>query len=373
MVTSWTLRARSSALAGGVIFQDWTGTLVERYNTPGTLQVEGNLEHLRDLLTPGGGCTLEDDNGVRFSGPLTEYTKRGDGTCTATFASDLIWLWDRDLYPTPAAVWGSQAADYDTRTGAAETVLLAFVNANAGPGALTARRVTGLTLPTTLGRGGTVKITGRFDNLGQLVHDIAEAATLRVAVLQDGTDLALTIDEPPDLSATARYGTAETGGPGVLSEDWEFTVRRPTATRALVAGGGEGAARILREKGDAAAESLWGARVESFVDQRNTSDTGELDKAGDDALSDGSAPVEIRATLPDVPDLRLVTDVPLGSLVGLDLDGEFVTDRLRQVTTEIDAAGGSATGVVGSSDAGMTRDQKRFLDVRKSLRKVQAR
>lgn len=371
--SGWTLRQRSGALTPGKVYTDWTGTLVERTNLPDTLQVEGPLERLRDLLVPGSGVTLEDGVGTRFSGPLTEFTKRGDGTCTATFASDLIWLWGRICYPTPAAVWQSQSADYDTRTGAAETVLLAFVNANVGPGALAARQRPGLTLPTTLGRGGTVTITARFDNVGQLVRDIAEAAGLRVTVLQAGASLVLAVDQPADLSAWARYGTGDAGGPGILSEEWEYTVKAPELTRALVGGGGEGAARILRERASTPVESLWGNRSEVFVDQRNTSDTAELDKAGDDEIADGAEPVQIRATVPDVEGMRLVSNVPVGSLVGLDLDGDFIVDRLRQVTTEIAADGTTISGVVGSSDAGLTRDQTAFLKLRKALRKVQAR
>lgn len=369
MVT-WTLRQRTG-LTGGAIYQDWAGTLVENFNLPDMLQVTGQASHLASLLVTGGGCTLEDDNGLRFSGPLTELTVNGDRTATATFASDLIWLWGRYCYPNPAVTWALQDADYNVQTGAAETVALAFVNANAGPGALVARRVTGLTMPTTLGRGGTVKITARFDNLGQLVHDIAEAAGLRVTVLQSGSTLPMVITAPADLSATARYGSGDIGGPGVLSEDWSYTQQRPGGSVALVAGGGEGAARILRERADTGAVSLWG-RIETFVDQRNTSDTGELDKAGDDQLASDATPVDIRATLPDVPTMRLITDVPIGSKVGLDLGDFYVSDRLRQVTTTIAPEGVTASGVVGSSDAGLTRDQKQFLKLRKALRKVQA-
>jgi hypothetical protein len=82
--------------------------------------------------------------------------------------------------------------------------------------------------------------------------------------------------------------------------------------------------------------------------------------------------VDITATLLDSPDLPLST-VPIGSLVGLDLDGEFIVDRLRQVTTTFGASNGptiTVTGLVGSADAGLTRSQKDFLAVQKSLRKV---
>lgn len=373
-MTSWTLRQRSSSRTLGQVHTDWAGDLVERCNLPDTLSVKGPLGALRPLLTPGGGCTLEDDDGVRFSGPLTSFTKSGNGTCSATFASDLIWLWGRICYPAPAVAWSAQTADYDVRTGPAETVLLAYVNANAGPGAIAARRVPGLALPASAGRGPTTPITARFDNLGQLVRDLADVAGVRVLVRQDsGTTLQLQVLTTADLSAVARYGTDEGGGPGVLSEDWSFTVSTPGATRALVGGGGEGVLRLLREREDTSAESLWASRTELFVDQRQTSDTGELDQAGDAALDDAANPVTITATLPDADGMRLIQDVPIGSLVALDLDGDLVTDRLRQVTTSITPDGDVRTGVVGSPDSGLTRDQKKFLSLHKAIRKVQAR
>ncbi|WP_030526603.1 Gp37-like protein [Phycicoccus jejuensis] len=374
MVTSWTLRGRSPARTEGTAFSDLDKLeLVERCNKPDSLQITGPLGHLRSLLTPGGGCTLEDEDGVRFSGPLINFSKSGKGSGVATFASDLVWPWGRICYPTPGAAWEDQTADYDVRSGSAESVLLAFLNANAGPGALANRRVPGLILPASSGRGGARKITARFDNLGQLMHDIAESAGLRVTVTQDGTDLVVAVESSPDLSATAKYGTDEQGGPGSLGDGWDYTVQAPGATRALVGGGGEGAARILRERGDAAAEALWSQRIETFVDQRNTSDTAELDKAGDDELADKASPVDISVTVPDVPGRRLGRDVPLGALVGLDLDGDFVADRLRQVTTVVTKEGQDVSGVVGSPDAGLTRDQKQFLEQRKAIRKVQAR
>lgn len=373
MVTSWTLRSRDSGRVLGEIVSDWNGNLVERHNLPDTFQATAPSRVMASLMEPGGGCTLEDDDGVRFSGPMTSYIKRGRGEATVTFTSDLIWLWDRIGYPVPGAAWQSQTADYDTRSGPAETVLLAYVNANAGPGALAARRVAGLTLPASSGRGGSAPLTVRFDNLGQLARDLAEYAGLRVLVRQTtGTTLQLELLDALDKTATARYGTDESGGPGILDDNWTLEVRSPDLTRALVAGGGEGAARVLRERSDAAAEDLWSRRIEALVDQRQTSDTDELDRAGDDAIRDGSEPVVVKCSLPDAPGMRLITDVPIGSLVSLDLDGDHVVDRLRQVTTTITADGSTRTGVVGSADAGLTREQKRFLKTRRALRKVQA-
>jgi hypothetical protein len=376
VLVSWTLRARHASLTGGAVIGRWTSaTLVERCNLPDTLLIEGRTEHLRPLFALDGGCTLSGPTGRRFSGPLSSLSRRKDGTATCSFESDLIRLFERDVYPTPTAAITGQTIDYgDVQSGPAETVILHYVNLNAGPSALTARRVLGLTVPSSLDRGGTLPpVTARLDNLGTLTTDLANSAGLILDVVQNGTSLNVVVGVMADLSGSARYGSPRRGGPGVLG-DWSYTINKPDLTRALVAGGGEGTARLFRERADTAAESRWGRRIESIIDQRQTTDTGELDKAGDDAILEGSQPVSIEAEVRSTQGLRLGSDVPIGSLVALDLDGERLVDRLRTITTTIQATSGEPTvktvGKVGSADGGLTRTQKEFIAMRKSMRKV---
>lgn len=379
-VTEWSLRARKADLSFGPMFQDWTGQLVNRCNFPDTLQVTGRSDHLKPLFTASdgtldvsGGAILDDGNGRRFSGFITNL-KRGKVTSTITFTSDLMRIWPPLVYPTPSQPITNQTTDYgDVRTGPAETVLLGYINANAGPGALLARRVPGLVIPTSAGRGGTASRTSRLDILGPLVAELAEAAALRVNVLQDGSSLLVTVDDMPDLSATAKYGTPDHGGPGMLGEDWEYEITRPAINVAEVAGGGEGTLRKFRERIDADSVAIWG-RIEGLVDQRQTTDNTELDKAGDDELAGAAQPVAITAAVLDEPGRRLGVDVPMGALLTLDLDdGLRIVDRLRQVTTTFAVNDGeksvSVEGVVGSVDAGLTQDQKDFIAQRKLLRK----
>jgi hypothetical protein len=372
---TWALRARAADRSAGAFAEFTSATLVERYGLPDTLQIVGRARDLGDFVTPGSGCTFADESGGRrFNGLLTQIVRKGDGTGVLTWAGDDLRLWDRIVYPDPAHAITAQTLDYDVRTGPAESVLLNYIKFNAGPSALAARRVAGLTVPASAGRGATITTTARLDVLGRLITDIAEAAGLRVRVVQDGTDLDVVVSVVPDLTATARYGSADAGGPGLLADDWSYTLNRPTTNDAIVAGGGEGAARLFVEQADSGAQALWAARIESMVDQRQTSDTGELTQAGVDELAGGAAPVEITATVLDSPDLRIGVDVPLGALVSLDLAGELVVDRLRQITTEITVASGSPTvkitPLIGSLDAALTRDQKQFLAMKRALRKV---
>lgn len=271
MVTTWTLRARDVSRVAGAVVMDWHGELVERHNLPDTFTVSGRWADLQVIADPGAGVTLDDDSGRRFSGPLTSIIRSGDGSCTLVFESDLIWLWGRLIYPDPTSViTPTQSIGYDVRSGPAETVALGFINANAGPGAIASRRVGGLTVPASLGRGGTTApVRGRLDFLGKLVQDIGEAAALRFNVVQVGTSLAVQVAAVPDLTATAKYGTWDTGGAGLLDEGWRWQVDRPAATRVIVGGGGVAAQRDFSEIPDETAEALWGGRIEGFHDASN--------------------------------------------------------------------------------------------------------
>ncbi|WP_426566374.1 Gp37-like protein [Angustibacter sp. McL0619] len=386
MAGPWTLRVRKADLSSGRIINDWQGALDERWNIADTLQVTGRWDALWPLCQTAptlgvdqldGGCTLSDGSGRRFSGVLADVDYEFDGDqLTLTFESDLIHLWDRDVYPDPAHVWESQATDYDVQTSSpAETVALHYIDKNAGPGAVAARRVSGLVVPSSLGRGGTIdNLKARFDSLGRLVADIAIAAGLRVTVLQDEADLNVTVTASTDRTATARFGSGYSGGTAGVGQGAYVRFSRPDLTRGLVAGGGLGALRVLREREDTAAETAWGRRIEQTVDQSSTSDTGELDKAGDDALATGAQPVQLNAPVIDLPDLRLGVDVQLGDLVTVDLRRWVVQDRLQQITTVISGDPGSptvtVTGVIGSDEAGLTRTQKEFLAMKRQLRKV---
>lgn len=387
MSSTWTLRVRKADLSRDAVVQDWSSaTLVERWNLPDTLQVAGRMDSLWPLYQSapgiddfGRGVTLNDDSGRRFSGLIAEIDEQPvDGTVALTFESDLIRLWERVVYPTPALDIQHQTTDVgDVRSGASETVLLDYIRVNAGASAFTTRIDAQLSVPATLGRGPVLTAyTSRLDVLGQLVQAIAEPASLRVRVLQVTTGLAVLVENAPDLSATARYGTPGWGGPGLIGPGASIKIAKPAVTAAEVAGAGAGTAKVFRERRDSDAEARWGGRrIEAVVDQRQTSVLAELDKAGDDALAQGSSPVQITAPILDstTPGTRLATDVPVGALVGLNLGRRFLKARLRELTTT--AAGSSpisVTGLVGSSDAGLTVDQKELIAMRQSMRKVVA-
>lgn len=379
---SWVLRLRFPDGSVGRGTGLWVGDLVERDGLPATLQVTGPLAELEFLftITPrvaavDSGCVLERDGAQRFTGLLSDVEVTGTNQVTLTYQSDLIWVWSRIVYPNPAAVWASQApAAYDAQSGPAETVMLHYVDANVGPGALAARRAPTLTLATSAGRGGaTGTINGRFDNVGRLVTDLGEAHSLRFDMTDVNGTLTGSIRATRDLSNTVVYGASNTGGAGLLDQGWTQTLHVPQLTEALVAGSGDLGARVLRQRSDPVAATEWGRTIESLVEETSTGVAADLDTAGDKALADGSAPLEIQGvTVREVNGFRLGTDVLLGDLVGLEMYFP-VTDRVRQIRTQITPDGTTVTGVVGSVDAGLTRAQRDFIRTSRRLRSVEAK
>ena len=368
---SWTLRARNAARVEGDLVDEWTSlVLVERWPEPDTLQVTGPRAVVEPLWGPGAGVTLWSDT-RRFTGVCWSLDKSYEAA-SLTLMADTVTIWDADVYPDPVNALSAQTTAYYTLSGTVEDVLLDLINKNVGPGALVARRKPGLAaMPTSLGRGGTITGKARLDNLGRLVADICEASGLRVTVQQVGTGLAVVVAEAPDLTDTVRYGTPETGGPGLLGSDWRVTKGRPRMTVANVLGAGEGVARVMNSVTGSQA-TTWG-RIEDSLDRTNLTTLTELGAEGAaELLLTGESREVSTATVEDDPDQPLA-DVPMGALVRLDLPGEpAIFERLRQRTTTVggDGATVKVTGQVGRGDPSRSRAEAELAVVKRSLRRV---
>ncbi|WP_258376559.1 siphovirus ReqiPepy6 Gp37-like family protein [Curtobacterium sp. MCBD17_028] len=356
-------------------------TVVERHNvtdaSPGTWSVTAQNEGLRDLLYPGRGAILYRNDGKVMSGPITGI-QRGAYVSTISGESDTATISDRILFPSGADPITAQPVGYDNRSGAAEDVLLGYLTSNLGSGTTSDRREPLFRIPASQGRGSSVTINGRLEQLGTTIADIAELGGLHIDVVQDEDDdgpfLSLLLRPVADLSANIRFGTAGAFVGGVVGDDWSYTLSRPSLTRAIVAGPGVGKDRTFVQVVDSAAEALWGARIEGLVDQRTATDSTGLNQAGADALSSGAAPVTVSFTISDSPTIQYRRDWRVGDTVGVGIDGLDLTNVVREVTTMVTSQQGAQTekvsAVVGSRDssAWVSRTNK---DVGRALRQLQ--
>ena len=362
MVT-WTVQPRAADLTRDADpATGWSELqLVERYNLADTWTLTGPWSALT-WCVPGAGCLLDAGDVQRASGNLWQRYRwtdaRGVLQCRASFVGDNIG--GRIIYPdrTKALteVPSTFSAAYDTRTSQTiEDLILGYLSANLGALAVVDRRLADLVLPASLGRGGTATVNARFDNLGILVQDLAEAGRLRVRVVHDESDgtprLALRIDEVPDVSDDVIFGAP--GDSNAVLTRYSDTITAPEVTRAIVAGSGNLAERPVLRVVDTAAEDRWGSAwvSEQLVDQRQTSDAVEMLRAGTTALEAGSSPTVVEFEVTDGPDVRLYHEWDTGYLVGVQGPDGRLDNPVREVITTVTAKGHTVRAVVGTPGA----------------------
>lgn len=349
--------------------------IIPRFLDVGAFEVSVPLAHSQvSKLVPGGWLQFLSEDEEIISGQIRGFKTIVDennvgGTLQVYGPSAEQVVADRLAYQVPTSAATSQgAADYDRRSGVAETVVKAYVNLNAGPGALVARRVAGLVMETDLARGASVKGSARMFNLSELISPLCLSGGIGWRVRFNGDNLEFQVYVPSDKSGTAKFGS--TLGNLVSFE----RVREAAKTNTSIVGGqGEGTARVFREMGDAAAVAAWNNRTETFIDRRDTTDTIELDQAGTEELVN-NGPIEgLSIKTADIPNMRFYRDYFLGDKVSIPEAG--ITDIIREIEINLTADGGpSAETTVGSAaTTGNLKMIKKLAELDKKLAELQAK
>jgi len=186
------------------------------------------------------------------------------GSMSVSFTDDLAWLADRLCYPDPTAAATAQGATvFYTANTQAETEMYNLANLNAGPGALSARRVTKLIMASSSGIGTTYKLKTRFEQLTDVLRRVALGGGglgFRT-VMTAGNDIEFQVYQPGDKSAELYFSLDE----GNL-RSFKLDPSAPVSTVAIVGGDGTGSARTIVERSNSTAVSTWGRR-EVWVNQ----------------------------------------------------------------------------------------------------------
>lgn len=329
---------------------EWTRlSLIDRFNAPGNWLLENVpvtatvLEH----VVPGCGVVIRRDGAVIMSGPM-DLPQRSWGRGVDYYAlsgpDDLVHLWDRIVHPggAPAAF----PADYYVAGGPAETVIRTFVDINAGPSARSDRRVAGLTLGPVAGVGDTVTGRGRLQNLGEFVAELARAGgDIGFDIVQDPDDggLVFACYGPEDLTDVVVFSP----GAGNL-RSFRYEERIAGTNYVYVGGGGEGAARVFWENSDPTSISQWGRRIESFVDQRQTTNGTELYQKSVEELAAKAGQVKLTLDVVDVEGTAFGSDYRLGDRVSVVADNASVAQIIREVAIVVDASGETVKPVLAT-------------------------
>lgn len=342
----WTIYVRDPALSRVGQLDDFQKLdVILRFNDVGTwsLTMDGRAPLANLVGTAGYGIdVVRDDTTVVMSGPVRHrsYTRDGDElTLTVSGVDDNVWLKRRLAHPQPAtAIPPYSSQEYDVRTGVASTVLRAYVDVNAGAGALAPRRVTGLTVDTDPVIGSTVTGRARWQELLALLQELAIAGgNLGFRVRKSGTSLLFQVYQPTDHTDTVVLST-EMGN--VYGYTYESEVS--SANYLYVGGGGEGTARTIQEGSDSGDVIEWG-RIEAFTDQRDTTSTTELSQEITKALAESAGKTGLTVNPVDIDGTQFLVDYTLGDRVTYVVDGVSSTEVIREVQVSLTPDGPQQT------------------------------
>ena len=262
------------------------------------------------------------------SGPVIRFERVMDtdgDMLTVAGVDDMIWLRRRLAHPQPAKTappYDGQA--YDVRTGNAAQVIAAYIDANAGPAAVPARQVPGLTVPVPAPAGGSGTWRARYQNLFDFIAPIARNRSLTVEIR--GLDVAITAATPVRAFFSVDLGTLA---------GWSSGIEAPELNYVYVAGAGTGTARLIREYSNGSSVSQW-MRMEGFEDRRDTSVTAELDEAGAEALADADISATVEMTTLDTVSQSFLTDWKLGDTAVATIGGVTVTEVIAEVNVALE-------------------------------------
>ncbi|MEU5433816.1 siphovirus ReqiPepy6 Gp37-like family protein [Streptomyces sp. NPDC020719] len=326
------VRDKSLTRLGLIRPEDLALELTDTFNNVGTWKLVLASEHpLADTLRiPGSGLIITGHDDVLMSGPVvsSEYAATPEdrrGSIAFEGVSDTVILSDMLAWPEPTNPdVRKQKTGHDERSGAAETVMHGYVNANCGPAAPVARRRANLVMGPNQGRGPTVKKSARFPALGELLTEIASVAGLGFRIVQRGSQLVFETYAVADRTREVRLDVLA----GTLAGQ-RVSVSTPGATRVIVAGQGEQEDRTLIPVDNTTsigAETDWGRRIEKFVDQRNTDDEKELTQAGSEVLADsGKTSTAVQAVPVEDSTMEFGVDWRLGDRVTVIAGGQELT------------------------------------------------
>ena len=304
-------------------------TVTARHNQQPTAQlvVPATAPRLADLMANGSRVVITYKGDHLTSGFIRN--KQADGPSSqATFTfqvQDDWWLFARLLaWPVPANALTNQNVEYETRTGAAETVLKAIITANKS------RSTPTVTVATDLGRGSSITVANRFHPLTDRLMPLVDDAGIGTTVKQVGTGLTV------DCYATTAYPRTLTEASGIV-QDWSWASDGPVATRVIVGGQGEGVARAFRSRTDSTNETAYGYTVEAFKDATDAADNTALDLRGDQFLTESAPTNGLKVTLSETSIFRYSPSGTNGIRVGNTVTiqtapGVTVTDVLRECT-----------------------------------------
>ena len=253
--------------------------------------------------------------------------------------SHMVYLRDRVTVPNPSRALTLQDTNAEYKlSGSALNVVGQMVRAQVSTTAGRAEYRSPLWVPGLASGGERVTVRARYKGVLDELQRIASlspgltASTQVTETTNSRPRVAFTVAHGRDLARAIRF-TEATGG--VLS--YTLTRSAPEVTDVIVAGQGEGTARTIRHiTGD---HKTWGRRVYVFQDRRDTDDTTELDTAGRETLTEGTATSAVSVQVTDTDRIQYGRDYQIGDTVTIQTSTGDITDTLEAAELRFDHTG----------------------------------
>lgn len=358
LLSDLVVEVRDSTLTrvGQLSASDLVGAVfVTRFNNVGSWSVKLTADSpmAEVLRTPGSGLIVTGPQGTILSGPtssakLNQTADDPQGEWSIEGVDDSVLLAERLAYPLPTeADVTAQTSDRDVRTGNAETVVKAYVEDNISAYAGTVRAIAELDIEPDAGRGSVVTGSARFDNLQELLYPLAQTGGIGYTIEQNGDLLVFQVYEPVDRTTTIRMDVDN----GRLTSS-EYVYQSPKVTRAIVGGAGVAVERLFYEgtsTDSLLAESVWGRRIEHFVDDRGSDAPSELvQKAEESLVDEGKTIVNLAVTPSDDQNMSYGFDWNLGDKVTVVVGSTEASAVVTEVGISIQPDGVRVGATVGT-------------------------
>lgn len=331
------------------------------------------------LRAPSARVVFEDgDPAANFSGVVDE-AKVGSAGNTL----EVLVLSDDQLIadilgwqvPTAPVVGGStdqSAAEYRTYTGKAETIVKNAVRENG----VVRLQVPGLVVAPDLQRGALVPggVSLRMHPLHDRIFPGVSNAGIALTIKQVGSQLVFDVYEPRVYPITLSVQ-------GRTLKEYTHTRRRPTMSRVVVGGPGEGKARRYLRLVDTATEAVWGFCGEGYVDARDAKDDSEpenvaatvatMDARGREVLLEAGKVDTLSITLAETTAFRYGSDgVLVGDIVPIDTGSEIITAPIDEAVRNLIAPGVIVSQpIIGERVDSAAQTQKSIAALKASQRK----
>ena len=369
----WLLEVRDGNLARVCEVDDYSRLeLITRWNAVGSWSLTLPTDTLAaDLLVrPRAGIVVERDSVPVFSGLVRSHDRARVGelrTLTVSGPDDMGLLAGRICSPEPGTSSPPYSTSvYDTFSGQASSAIAHYIDGNAGPGAIPARRYPNLVLAPDPAIGGTISTRARFGNLLAKVRQIALASSppLTVSAVQVGTEIVVSIAAERDVRASVVFSI----GGGTLG-DYEYGEAAGEANYLYGAGQGAGTARTIVEEHDATSVAQWG-RIEAFYDSRDSADAAELLKAVEAQLAETADDRRLELEVIDTGGLSWPDDYALGYRVGVILDGITLAETVRELAITLEGDTETVVPSVGSALFTDPNESRLFALARRLRRRI---